>query len=75
MPVVKVDTPKCCTAPKSPSASIDASAIPPTSAGRASGNATRKNVAHGPFPNDRLASSTETDCSMKAVRASRYTYG
>jgi len=39
--------------------------------GRASGRATRRNAPHGVQPRVRLTSSTATDCSRKAERASR----
>jgi hypothetical protein len=73
MPVVKVCTPKYDTVPKSASVSISASAVPATTAGRASGSDTRKNEPHGPSPSERPASSMPPARSRKAVRAIMYT--
>ncbi len=70
MPVVKVSTPKYCTAPNSLRVSISASDTPPTMAGRASGMAMLVNSRQGPRPRVRPTSSTHTDCSRKLARAS-----
>ena len=70
MPVVKVSTPKYCTAPNSFSVSISTSDTPPTRAGRDSGIATLPNSRQGPRPRVRPTSSMHTDCSMKEARAS-----
>ena len=71
MPVVKVPTPKYCTAPKSASASMSDRVSPAMIAGRARGRATAKKERQGPQPRVRLTSRTQTDCSRKAARASR----
>ena len=61
MPVVKVETPKYCTVPKSARVSINASDSPAIIAGRANGRATNRKVRQGPLPRVRLASSTQMD--------------
>jgi hypothetical protein len=75
MPVVKVGMPKYATVPKSASVSMSASAVPATIAGRASGSATLAKVPHAPYPHALATSSMLSDCSRKAARARRYTYG
>ena len=59
--------------PKSASASITASATPPASAGRASGNATRRTAWPYESPSERAASMRWRDCPRKALRPSTYT--
>ena len=54
---------------------MQASAAPAAMAGRASGRLTRKNACHAGSPSVRPASASDGDCSRKATRASRYTYG
>ena len=73
MPVVKVETPKNSTVPKSAKVSIKANTTPATIAGRAIGIASRIKLCIGVRPRVRPTSKVALLCDKNEARANKKT--